>query len=169
MIIFDFDQTLVDTSSVEHLRRARRWREVNARADALSPYPGITELIVSLHELHHDLAILTTSPSMVPESFVRRYSWPIELVIGYHQVSRLKPDPEGLFIALEHYEADAGSSFHVGDKADDTRASHSAGVVSIGAGWGAEDLDSLRASEPDHLFMSVAELNEFLHESLTDT
>ena len=31
MIIFDFDQTLVDTSPVEALRAARRWKDVMAQ------------------------------------------------------------------------------------------------------------------------------------------
>ena len=168
MVIFDFDQTLVDTSSLAHLRTARRWSEVNSRARSLSPYPRITELLNELRAWNQTIAIVTTSPSMVAEGFAQRCHWPIDTVIGYHQVSRRKPDPEGLMVALEHCNAEASTSFHVGDRPEDTVASRRAGVVAIGAGWGSEDVGQLRESRPDHLFMSVDELRTFFEGVLGD-
>ena len=165
-MIFDFDQTLVDTSSLASLRTARRWSEVNRRARSLSPYCGITRLFEDLRDRNQSLAIVTTSPSMVAEGFVAKYDWPIELVIGYHQVSRRKPDPEGLLLALARCDAEASTSFHVGDRPEDTVASHRAGVVAIGAGWGCEDIDELSDSSPDHLFMSISELRIFFESIL---
>ena len=166
MVIFDFDQTLVDTSSLASLRTARRWSEVNMRARSLSPYPdpGIAELLGDLAAWNQSLAIVTSSPSMVAEGFVSRYDWPIDTVVGYHQVSRRKPHPEGLLVALQRGEADAATSFHVGDRPEDTEASHRAGLVAIGAGWGSEDVAGLRQSNPDHLFMSIAKVHLFFEE-----
>ena len=166
MVIFDFDQTLVDTSSLAPLRAARRWPEVNRRARSLNPYPGIAELLGDLAAWNQSLAIVTTSPSMVAEGFVKSCGWPIDSVIGYHQVSHRKPDPEGLLIALELCHADASGSFHVGDRPEDTEASRRAGVVAIGADWGCEDIDQLRDSEPDHLFMSIDDLHAVLADAL---
>ena len=166
MVIFDFDQTLVDTSSLAHLRRARRWNEVNRRARNLSPYPGVTEMLDDLRSWNEDLAIVTSSPSMVAEAFVARYGWPIDTVLGYHQVSHRKPDPEGLLIALDRCDAEASDSFHVGDRPEDTHASRRAAVVAIGAGWGSEDVVALKESNPDHLFTTVAQLREFFEETV---
>ena len=166
MVIFDFDQTLVDTSSLASLRTSRRWSEVNRRAKSLSPYPGISELLQGLAEWNQSIAIVTTSPSMVAEGFAARHGWPIDSVIGFHQVSRRKPDPEGLLLALDRSNAEASTSFHVGDRPEDTVASNRAGVVAIGAGWGCEDTEQLRESCPDYLFMSINELHEFLAEAV---
>lgn len=167
MIIFDFDQTLVDTSSLENLRSRRRWSEVRRRARLLDPYPGITDLLGELSDRKQKLAIVTTSPSMVAEDFVQKYDWPVETVIGYHQVNRrIKPRPDGLLLALSHCDEEPDGSFHVGDKAEDTEASRNAGIVAIGAGWGSADLALLRASEPDHLFMDVADLCTFFMDVL---
>lgn len=166
MVIFDFDQTLVDTSSLAPLRTARRWSEVNRLARSLSPYPGITELLSELRAWNQSLAIVTSSPSMVAEGFVARYDWPIDFVVGYHDVSRSrhKPHPDGLLLALRRCDADVSSTFHVGDRPEDTEASRRAGVVAIGAGWGSEDIAGLRESHPDRLFMSVSELRAFFEE-----
>lgn len=167
MIIFDFDQTLVDTSSLENLRSHRRWSEVRRRAGFLDPYPGVTDLLGELRDRNQKLAIVTTSPNMVAEDFVQKYNWPVETVIGYHQVNRrIKPRPDGLLLALSHCgEAPDGSS-HVGDKPEDTEASRNAGVLAIGAGWGSKDIALLKASEPDRLFMAVADLRTFFMDVL---
>ncbi len=163
MVIFDFDQTLVDTSSLALLRKARRWSEVNRRARDLSPYPGIIELLGDLRVWKQTVAIVTSSPSLVAEGFVARYDWPIDTVVGYHDVARnrQKPYPESLLLALRRSEADAATSFHVGDRPEDTQASRGAGVIALGAGWGSDDIAQLRQSTPDHLFMSIAELRKF--------
>jgi len=164
MIIFDFDMTLVDTSSVEHLRAARKWKDVMAQAPNLPIYDGITELLYELKDNGHTLAIVTKSPDMVPKRFIKEHGWPIadEHVIGFHQVSRVKPDPDGLNIAMRKTGATPETTIHVGDQAEDTAAAHAAGVTAVGSGWGARDVPALKASKPDHLCMTVAELRNLL-------
>jgi beta-phosphoglucomutase-like phosphatase (HAD superfamily) len=93
MVIFDFDQTLVDTSPVEHLRAARNWKAVMAQATKLKVYDGVHELLKELHEVGERLAIVTKSPDMVARAFIREHKWPIDIVLGYHQVRARKPDP----------------------------------------------------------------------------
>lgn len=65
MVIFDFDQTLVNTSPVEALRAARQWRGVMAQAPKLAVYDGVSELLAALHEKGQPLAIVTKSPNRV--------------------------------------------------------------------------------------------------------
>ena len=162
MIIFDFDQTLVDTSSLEHLRRLRKWEEVNQGGRALQPYAGVTDLLQSLSAQSQQVAIVTNSPRMVPQRFVDRYNWPVSCVIGYRDVSRHKPHPDGLLLALERCGATPAGSYHVGDRVHDTEAARRAGVSAIGAGWDSQELELLRGSLPDVLCTSVAELRTFL-------
>ncbi|NKL24238.1 HAD hydrolase-like protein [Rhizobium leguminosarum] len=100
MVIFDFDQTLVDTSSVEHLRAARNWKAVMAQASKLPVYDGINELIQELHNAGQTIAIVTKSPDMVPKAFIKAHGWPIDIVVGYHHVKNRKPHPEGLLLAM---------------------------------------------------------------------
>lgn len=161
MVIFDFDLTLVDTQPAEHLRAARRWRSIMALASQLEVYEGVHELLWELNAYNQTLAIVTKSPDMVPRFFVKQYKWPIGIVLGYHQVKRHKPDPEGLVLAMQNAGVQPNSTFHVGDHPEDTVASRAAGVTAIGAGWGLGDARDLKASKPDHLFMSVEELCKF--------
>lgn len=162
MIIFDFDQTLVDTSPVEHLRRARRWGDVMRRAPSLEIYPGIPDLLNELQDVGETVAIVTKSPSMVAKSFIERHHWAIDILVGYHDVRRVKPDPEGLLIAMERAGARPDDTLHVGDQPQDTEAARAAGVTAIGSAWGIEDLTALRLSRPDEIFESVAEFRRYL-------
>ena len=162
MIIFDFDLTLVDTQPLAALRSARRWDSVMARLPELDVYGGIHELMRELGASGETLAIVTKSPDMVPRHFVEQHAWPIDIVLGHHQVGRRKPDPEALLLAMRQAGAEPGSTCHVGDQPEDTEAARRAGVTAIGAGWGLADPRLLEASKPDHLFVSVAELREFL-------
>jgi HAD superfamily hydrolase (TIGR01509 family) len=162
LVIFDFDQTLVDTSPVEALRNAKNWQAVMAQAPRLKVYEGISELLANLHKRGQPLAIVTKSPDMVPKAFIKRHKWPIEIVVGYHQVRRRKPDPEGLLVAIAQAGADPKETYHVGDRPEDTAASRAAGVVAIGSAWHTADLSALKASKPDHIFATVAELQSFL-------
>ena len=162
MVIFDFDQTLVDTSPVEALRAARRWRDVMAQAPKLVVYDGVGELLAALHEKRQPLAIVTKSPDMVPKAFIKQHKWPIDIVVGYHQVTRRKPDPEGLLLAMKQAGAGPAETFHVGDQPEDTEASRAARVTAIGSAWGLVDVAALEASKPDRIFKSAGELKAFL-------
>jgi len=162
MIIFDFDQTLVDTSSVEPLRAARNWKAVMAKASQLPVYEGMTDLLNELHASGHTLAIVTKSPDMVPKAFIKAHSWPIDIVVGYHQVKNKKPDPEGLLLAMSKAGATAENTYHVGDQPQDTEASRGAGVMALGSAWGCSDTQELQASKPDEMFATVGDLATFL-------
>lgn len=161
MIIFDFDQTLVDTSSVEDLRAARNWKAVMAKASKLPVYEGVNELIQELHEAGQKIAIVTKSPDMVPKAFIKAHSWPIDIVVGYHQVKNRKPHPEGLLLAMSKAAASPEETYHIGDQSQDTEASRGAGVIAVGSAWGCTDMSELEASKPDILFSSVAELRKY--------
>jgi HAD superfamily hydrolase (TIGR01509 family) len=162
MVIFDFDLTLVDTSSVERLRQQRRWSQVMAAAPKLRVYDGVHDLIQALHAAGRPMAIVTKSPNMVPDHFVKLHGWPIPIVLGYHQVSNRKPDPEGLLKAMSTAGVAPRNVVHVGDSAEDTVAAKAARVLAIGAAWGLEDASELERSKPDHLFYRVADLRSFL-------
>ena len=166
MVIFDFDLTLVDTGPVQALRAARKWRSVMARVPELEVYEGVHELLSDLHARHQALAIVTKSPDMVPKAVLERHGWPIDIVVGYHQVRRRKPHPEALLLAMRRAGADPADTFHVGDQREDTEAARGANVMAIGAGWGLADTAPLTASRPDRLFMSVRQLRKFFRSAV---
>lgn len=52
-------------------------------------------------------------------------------IVGREDVRRLKPDPEGLHLALRHLDAGPAESALVGDTYHDVEAAHAAGLRSV--------------------------------------
>ena len=162
LLLFDFDQVLVDTEPFRHLRESRKWDQYRRQVSELDPCKGIDQLIRSTQTLGYSVAIVTQSPGFVPKLFAKKQNWPIENIVGWHDFKRPKPDPHCLLVAMQRGNAKPSNSYHIGDLPSDTEASKRAGVKSIGAGWAAMDKDALHRSKPDYYFDTVAELNDFI-------
>jgi phosphoglycolate phosphatase len=77
-------------------------------------------------------------------------------------VSRRKPDPEGIVKCLRQLRVAPERALYVGDTPIDIRASRAAGVRAIGVLSGACDSATLSAHEPDRLVFSHASLLQVL-------
>ena len=69
---------------------------------------------------------------MVPKAFNRQHRWPIDIVVGYHQVRNQKPHPDGLLLAMSQARGSPDGTVHIGDRPEDTEASRAAGVAALG-------------------------------------
>ena len=164
LIVFDFDQTLVDTSHLVQLRNQERWADVFQRMSEVEPYPGVDALLSDLADVGHVLAIVTHSPRRCVEIVVADRGWQVaqNLIIGYRDMARRKPDPSCLHIVMERSGLTPGEVVHIGDRPHDTQASRAAKVTSVGAAWGIDDASELIASRPEHVANSVEELRDLL-------
>ena len=114
--------------------------------------------------MKHELCIVTHSPRRCAEAVSSARGWPISngLIIGYHDMRKRKPDPCCLHIAMERSGFQPEEVVHIGDRAHDTQASRAAGVKSIGAAWGTEDMGALIESRPDFVVDEVRDLRPLL-------
>jgi phosphoglycolate phosphatase-like HAD superfamily hydrolase len=165
MIIFDLDQTLIDSSAAEPLRRSRRWNDVYSLIPSLMPYPGIPELLAELQNRDHSLAIVTSSPKTYCSRVIQHWNWPIDNLVAYHDTKRHKPEPEPLLMAISRGTELNAQNFHVGDTPADTQAAKAAGIISLAAMWGSTAPEALEDSAPDHIFSTVDEITTFLLDS----
>ena len=161
-IIFDLDQTLVDSQSLLELRRARRWQAVYNRIPELKPFDGIPELLADLCHAGVPMCIVTSSPSLYCGRIIQQCKLPIPTTVCYHDTSLRKPHPAPILEALRRLNVPPEAAAAVGDDANDTIAARSAGVLSIGVSWGSLDRAALVASNPDVLCADVPALRAFL-------
>ena len=158
MVIFDLDQTLIDSQIAEQKRRAREWQSVYRLIPKFSVYDGILDVIGRLRAKSVPMAVVTSSPRAYCERVVRHWGFDIPILVGYHDTARRKPYPDPVIRALQLAKRRSEEAVHVGDLPKDTEAAKAAGVVAIGAMWGTLDRDSLIGSEPDVLCETVDEL-----------
>jgi len=83
------------------------------------------------------------------------------LVCG-DDVTRGKPHPEAVELALTQLEADPARTVFVGDSSHDLEAGKAAGVTTVGVTWGSAPRDALERADADAVVDTAAELTAFL-------
>jgi len=139
LILFDLDQTLVDSRPVAALRRQRRWNAVYKEIFRLRAYDGVGALWNALGERGDVLGIVTSSPRPYCERVLDHFGLDPHVTVCYHDTEYHKPNPAPLVKATERAELFAGRGFYIGDKVDDMKAAAAAEMTGIGAAWGSED------------------------------
>lgn len=161
-VIFDLDQTVVDSSSIEPLRKAGRWRDVYARIPEVVAYEGVISLFRRLRLAGISTAIVTSSPSQYCASVLSGCALNVDACVCYHDTARKKPHPDPMLLALQKLGVLAENAVAVGDAPSDITSANAAGIYSIAATWGSFDVAALKAVAPDALVASVAELEAHL-------
>lgn len=136
-----------------------------AHDQMVTPFPGVHEIVTTLDVGGTPLALVTSKGRRMALRTldVCGFSDVFPVVVTADEVSKGKPDPEPVMLALDQLdEGEAGSTVFIGDSPHDIVAGRAAGVVTVGVTWGAFPVDVLRASEPDHVVESVQELGQIL-------
>ena len=138
-IIFDLDQTLLDTSIAEQYRRARNWRKVYDLIPAFKPYENLIEIVGDQVDKGLSASIVTNSPESYCRKIVNYWAIPVSNMVCYHDTRRHKPEPEPFRLALERMKVEKNCAISFGDKNEDIMASNSAGIDSVFCSWGADE------------------------------
>ncbi|WP_353101031.1 HAD-IIIA family hydrolase [Myroides odoratus] len=148
LVIFDLDQTLVDTSQVEILRKNRQWNKIGMSLSQTIVYPGIKDTLDYLKSRGIKIAVFTSSPKSYAQDVLQHHNLPYDLLLGYHDVKMRKPSPEGFYKILKHFNIDSKKAISFGDQHTDILASNQAQIQSVACLWGNDDNDKLLDSKP---------------------
>lgn len=98
------------------------------------PLPGLRDCIAALLRAGFRLGIVTNRSGSGARHILAGFGLEaaFETVVGLDAVSRAKPDPEPVRLALARLGADAAASFLVGDTPVDMEAARAAGVRAVG-------------------------------------
>lgn len=122
------------------------------------------ELLQKLQEAHIHVAIVTSSEKrvVIPALKFHGLEKHIDLLVTDNDVSKPKPDPEIIFAVLEHFSSDKKSSIIIGDTQKDILAGKNAGIstglVLHKTNSTYYDFETLKQSNPDHVFSSLREV-----------
>ncbi len=96
--------------------------------DATRVYPGVPGMLQALKARQMRLGILSTKFRYRIEAVLEREGLrdAFELIVGGEDVTQLKPDPEGLLVALQRLGCDETELLYVGDSATDAEAAQRA-------------------------------------------
>lgn len=164
-LIFDLDQTLVDTQALEVYRNSKDWKKVYSLIPTVKLFEGFEDVLNILRQQGHKVAIVTSSPSVYCSKVLSHCKITCETLVCYHDTSRKKPNPDPILLAIEKLgisSENLKNTFSFGDKAIDIIASKRANVKSVACTWGALNSHELIAAEPDYIINQVDEIFNFI-------
>ena len=118
--------------------------------DNAHAYNGIKEQLATLKERGIKLAVVTNKPheaaiNMVEHIFGKGF---FDIILGAVDGLPTKPDPAGVFKALEIMNCKSGEAIYFGDSNVDMQTARNAGIKAIGVTWGFRSYEELRAEAP---------------------
>ncbi len=161
-VIFDLDQTLVDSKHLKKLRDSRQWSQVFKNIDSIKPYPLINEIIKNLKSNNIKIAIVTSSPSLYCNKILKINNWEFDSIVTYHDTRNKKPHPEPILLSIQNLKEEVSNVLSLGDREIDIIASNKAGVYSGACLWDSDELEEVRIANPNFVFNSPKELIDFL-------
>ena len=167
--VSDLEQSLGKDLGLLEMYRQRYW---NKEPGEIRLHPGVRDLLERLSSQGTLLAVVTSKGRAVPVVNGRGGGASYEMrelqidhffraLIGLEDVTRLKPDPEGILMALDRLGVEPSNALYVGDAPADMAAATAAGVRSCWATWGTLP-DGEMTPAPDFVTRQPAEVLDLL-------
>lgn len=170
-VIFDFDETLVDTFVTRQLRNQpqKQWDKIYALIPQCRIYDGIKELMIFIKENNIKTGVATFAQRQLAQKTLSHFNLGIDVIVGHERFLKKKPHPDSILKVLKKLNAEANETIGIGDKATDIQAYKSAKLaVTVGCTWGLssdEEIQELKNSCPDYILNHPSELIDILHNS----
>jgi phosphoglycolate phosphatase-like HAD superfamily hydrolase len=144
-------------------KSSKEWRCIFDSENAWSmvvPIPRSVESIRLLKSAGYMLSAVSSSTGISVKRDLRKFGIfeDIDVVISKEDVTKRKPDPEGILVAAEMVMSDPEEMAYVGDREEDIQAAKAAGVgTSVAVLSGQGERTRLLSAKPTYLFPDLYE------------
>ncbi|MCL2136189.1 MAG: HAD-IA family hydrolase [Coriobacteriia bacterium] len=155
---------LVPAEQVEAMVSAYREHNAIGQTEYLDCFPNTHETLATFAEAGWPLALVTSKINSSAreglEAFdLLRY---FDLLIGFDDTEKHKPDPEPLLLAASTLKISPEKCVYIGDSIYDMQAAKAAGMLAIGALWGFSTIDLLLEAGADLVVSQTSMLPQAL-------
>jgi HAD superfamily hydrolase (TIGR01549 family) len=167
-LIFDLDETLLDTSMLRTDRRPGRWRQLALRLDEVQPYADpqasvqVADLPAGAREIGFPIGILTDSPRWYAERLLGEFDIRYDALLTGSDGYAPKPDPSSLRALAAQLGTPVERCIVVGEEATDFGAAFSCGALCFGVSWSRHAPSTWRRRWPDVAVEGPAQFLEAL-------
>ena len=138
-------------SFVAHYREHER--------DTTRPYEGIEQMLKALCAQGVKCAVISNKIEPAVKALCKEYfGEAISAAAGDIPGRPVKPDPQGVFAAMQQLGVSAAQCVYVGDSDVDIYTGHNAGLKSVGVTWGFRSETLLREAGADYICHTAQEL-----------
>src|ERR1700693_3264994 len=167
-IIFDLDDTLLDTRALKGLRDARKWGECFAQLERAVPFgveagetPG-EDLPSQVTRRGMSVGVLTHSPTPYAKGMLQRFGIQVQAMVTGSDGFDPNPNPSGLEAVACALGVHVAECLYVGDSVGDFGAAAGARMASAGVAWDGEFPTDWRRAWPDVAVASTTRLLRFI-------
>lgn len=127
-------------------------------------YPGVENVLDTLHLLGKKVALLTTKAQDQAEKILQRFNLDSQFhyVMGRRHGVAHKPDPEPLRMICSALEIPIERTVMIGDSEYDIKCGKGAGALTVAVSYGYRSRSLLEAESPERIVDSLDELTELL-------
>jgi pyrophosphatase PpaX len=155
---------LLSRDEVEITAMVRTYRSFNASLhdELVAPYPGVIAALEALRAAGLRLGVVTSKVREMALHGLRhtRLDSFFDVLVCADEVTRPKPHPEPVSLALRRLQVAADRAWFVGDSPFDLACGRAAGVATAAVTWGAGERAELQAEMPDRWLTHPAQLVE---------
>jgi len=143
----------------ELIAKYRQWNHAY-HDQYVKEFDGVNETLEQLKRQGHKLAIVSTKKKETIERGLKLMNAEhyFEFWIGLEDVSKVKPDPEPVLLALDRLKMPKEEALMIGDNYHDILAGKNAGVKTAGVAWSIKGEDYLRQFQPDYMLHHISDL-----------
>lgn len=163
-VIFDLDETLINSSSLKSYRDRREWRYCYENAGICNVYDSLEEFLNSLHKNSIPVGIVTNSPRKYAETLLKTHNIKFDILIAYHDCEPRKPHPAPMLKCAELLQVSPEQILSIGDDPKDIQSSNRAGMTSVAVTWGITQRSNFISAQPDYIVDSASELFKIINE-----
>ncbi len=152
-----------DEKKARALVRIYRFISKNNTEKYLRTFPDTAEVLRNLREKGFQIAVCSNKvhEAVLQGLKVGKIAEFVDLIVGFDDVKKPKPDPEGVMVIQGRF---GGKAVFVGDSPIDIMTAKNAGIKSIGVTWALTKAKTLRQAGADYLAESMKDLEKIMEE-----
>jgi phosphoglycolate phosphatase/pyrophosphatase PpaX len=149
-----------------HEAAIRRFREryEQDHAQLVSVFAGVREMLAALSSSRIPMGVMTGKGRDTADITLAKLGWTklFGSVVTGDEITRAKPDPQGVLLVAQQLGIDPASCRYVGDAPADIRAGKAAGMKTVWAAWHPIYADEIARLAPDLVAKTPAEVLKIL-------
>ena len=160
--LYDMITSFFPDEDVEVLQKEYRAYQNEHLKELIQPMPNAIELLEWLKKKGYVVGIVTARRKDSLEHILELFNMKeyFDVLIGYYDVQKQKPDPEGILKAIGDTQYE--EVYYVGDSAGDILAGKNANVKTIAYLWMEERKEVLRNSDADYYIEDLLEVRDIV-------
>lgn len=150
----------IDSERTEELIADYRAWNTSMHDELASEFDGVSETLRLLKAAGMKMAIVSTKRNdiLLRGVGLLEADGVFEVIIGMDDVTKTKPDPEPILLALSRLGVNADEALMIGDNYHDIEGGKNAGVRTAGVAWSAKGEAFLQTYHPDFMLQHISDL-----------